>query len=74
MLEYQGQLLSGTWVTIKLALLSLLFAVFFGLIGAGAKLSKNIVAQKIAGAYTMIVRGVPDLVLILLVFFGGQEL
>jgi len=73
-LEYQGQLLSGTWVTIKLALLSLLFAVIFGLIGAGAKLSKSIVAQKIAGAYTMIVRGVPDLVLILLVFFGGQEL
>ena len=73
-IEYQGQLLSGTWVTIKLALLSLVIAVLFGLIGAGAKLSKNLVAQKIAGGYTSIVRGVPDLVLILLVFFGGQEL
>ncbi len=73
-LEYQGQLLSGTWVTIKLALLSLLIAVLFGLIGAWAKLSRNFVAQKLAMAYTAIVRGVPDLVLILLVFYGGQEL
>ena len=73
-IEYQGQLLSGTWVTIKLALLSLIIAVMFGLLGAWAKLSKNFVAQKTAAAYTNIVRGVPDLVLILLVFFGGQEL
>jgi His/Glu/Gln/Arg/opine family amino acid ABC transporter permease subunit len=73
-IEYQGQLLSGTWVTIKLALLSLIIAVLFGLLGAWAKLSKNILAQKIGAGYTSIVRGVPDLVLILLVFFGGQEL
>jgi His/Glu/Gln/Arg/opine family amino acid ABC transporter permease subunit len=73
-LEYQGQLLSGTWVTIRLALLSLIIAVMFGLLGAWAKLSKNTVAQKVAGGYTSIVRGVPDLVLILLVFFGGQVL
>ena len=73
-IEYQGQLLAGTWVTIKLAVLSLLIAVLFGLLGAWAKLSKNILAQKTAAAYTLIVRGVPDLVLILLVFFGGQEL
>ncbi len=73
-IEYQGQLLQGTWVTIQLALLSLLFSVFFGLLGAWAKLSKNVIAQKTAAGYTTIVRGVPDLVLILLVFFGGQEL
>jgi His/Glu/Gln/Arg/opine family amino acid ABC transporter permease subunit len=73
-IEYQGQLLSGTWVTVKLAVLSLLIAVMFGLLGAWAKLSKNLLAQKTAAGYTTIVRGVPDLVLILLVFFGGQEL
>ncbi|UCH38433.1 MAG: ABC transporter permease subunit [Gammaproteobacteria bacterium] len=73
-IEYQGQLMAGTWVTIRLALLSLLLAVMFGLLGAWAKLSKNIVAQKTAAGYTTVVRGVPDLVLILLVFFGGQEL
>ncbi len=73
-LEYRGQLLDGTLVTIQLALLSLIIAVFFGLLGAWAKLSKNVIAQKTAAGYTTIVRGVPDLVLILLVFFGGQEL
>ena len=73
-IEYQGQLLAGTWVTIKLAVLSLLIAVMFGLLGAWAKLSKNVLAQQTAAAYTTVVRGVPDLVLILLVFFGGQEL
>jgi len=73
-IEYQGQLLQGTWVTIQLAIFSLMFSVSFGLLGAWAKLSKNIVAQKTAAGYTSIVRGVPDLVLILLVFYGGQEL
>jgi His/Glu/Gln/Arg/opine family amino acid ABC transporter permease subunit len=73
-IEYQGQLLAGTWVTIQLALISLVFAVMFGLLGAWAKLSKNIVAQKTAAGYTTIVRGVPELVLILLVFYGGQQL
>jgi histidine transport system permease protein len=73
-IEYQGQLLQGTWVTVQLAIFSLLFSVFFGLLGAWAKLSKNRAAQRVAAGYTTIVRGVPDLVLILLVFFGGQEL
>lgn len=72
--EYRGQLLAGTWITIQLAVLSLFLAAFFGLLGAWAKLSKNRVAQNIASVYTTIVRGVPDLVLLLLVFFGGQEL
>ena len=73
-IEYQGQLISGTWVTIRLALFSLVIAVMFGLLGAWAKLSKNYIAQKTAAGYTTIVRGVPDLVLILLVFYGGQQM
>jgi len=73
-IEYQGQLLQGTWVTMQLAIFSLLVAVLFGLLGAWASLSSNRLAQNIAAGYTSIVRGVPDLVLLLLVFFGGQEL
>lgn len=71
-LEYQSQLVAGTWMTIKLALASLTIALIFGFLGAWAKLSASPVARRGAGAYTTIVRGVPDLVLILLVFFGGQ--
>jgi len=71
-LEYRSQLVAGTIMTIQLALVSLVISLIFGLLGAWAKLSASRLAQRLAGAYTTIVRGVPDLVLILLVFFGGQ--
>lgn len=71
-LEYRAQLIAGTIMTIQLALVSLAIALVFGLLGAWAKLSSSRLAQRAAGAYTTVVRGVPDLVLILLVFFGGQ--
>ena len=41
------------------------------LTGALAKLSRSRVAQLIAGTYTTLIRGVPDLVLMLLIFYGG---
>lgn len=71
-LEYQSQLIAGTIMTIELALSSLVVALVFGLLGAWAKLSSNRLARRAAGFYTTIVRGIPDLVLILLVFYGGQ--
>lgn len=71
---YRGLLWDGTVVTVQLAVGSLLLAVLLGLIGASAKLSKNRVAQKVAGSYTTLVRGVPDLVLMMLLFYGGQQL
>lgn len=70
--EYQSQLLAGTIMTIQLALTSLLISVTFGLLGAWAKLSSSRIAVGVANAYTTIVRGIPDLVLIMLVFYGGQ--
>lgn len=72
--DYRGQLFDGLIVTVELALGSLVLAVALGLAGAGAKLSASGLARGLAGAYTTLVRGVPDLVLILLVFFGGQQL
>lgn len=71
-LEYRSQLVDGTVVTIQLALASLVVSLALGLLGAWAKLSSSRLAQRLAGIYTSVVRGVPDLVLILLVFFGGQ--
>lgn len=70
--EYQAQLLAGTFMTIRLALTSLFIAVVLGLLGAWAKLSKSRIANGLANAYTTLIRGVPDLVLIMLVFYGGQ--
>jgi His/Glu/Gln/Arg/opine family amino acid ABC transporter permease subunit len=72
--EYRSLLLSGTAVTIQLALASLALSVLFGLIGAAAKLSANRIGRRAANAYTTLVRGVPDLVLMMLLFYGGQQI
>ena len=69
---YGPQLLAGTWETIKLAVLSLIVAVILGLIAASAKLSKNRLARFFAALYTTLIRGIPDLVLLLLIFFSMQ--
>jgi arginine/ornithine transport system permease protein len=65
-------LVEGTAVTIQVAILSLLLAICLGLLGALAKLSHSRLARGVAQAYTTVIRGVPDLVLMLLLFFGGQ--
>jgi His/Glu/Gln/Arg/opine family amino acid ABC transporter permease subunit len=73
-LEFLPFIVKGTYVTIGLSVCSVTLAVVFGLLGAWAKLSQAVTAQKIAGVYTTVVRGIPDLVLMLLVFYGGQIL
>ena len=65
-------LMQGTWMTIKLSALSLLVAVLLGLLGASAKLSKVKLVRLPAQLYTTLIRGVPDLVLMLLIFYGLQ--
>ena len=65
-------LLEGAAVTLAVALSSLLVAAALGLLGALAKLSRSRVAQAVATTYTTLIRGVPDLVLMLLIFYGGQ--
>ncbi len=72
--NYRNLLFEGTVVTVQLALASLLFAVLLGLIGATAKLSSNRLSQNFAATYTTLVRGVPDLVLMMLLFYGGQQI
>jgi histidine transport system permease protein len=65
-------LLQGTWMTVKLSLMSLLLAIVLGLLGASAKLSKAAVLRIPAQVYTTLIRGVPDLVLMLLIFYSLQ--
>lgn len=69
---YGPLLLSGALTTIALSLLSLLLAFLLGLIGASAKLSKNRIARGAATIYTTLIRAVPDLVLMLLIFYSLQ--
>jgi arginine/ornithine transport system permease protein len=69
---YLPSLLHGLALSLGVALCSLAIAALLGLAAALARLSRSRVAQRIALAYTTVIRGVPDLVLMLLVFFGGQ--
>lgn len=69
---YGPSIFGGAILTVEVAVLSLLLSVLLGLMGAIAKLSSNPIAKGIATVYTTVIRGVPDLVLMLLIFFGGQ--
>ena len=64
----------GMLLTIEVAIFSLSIAVILGLLGALAKLSKSWLARGIATIYTTLIRGIPDLVLMTIIFFGGQIL
>ena len=69
---YSQLILQGAWVTLELALSSVLLAVVIGLAGAGGKLSHSPLLRGFFNAYTTLIRGVPDLVLMLLIFYGLQ--
>ena len=65
-------ILEGMVLTIEVELLYLLIAVILGLFGAIAKLSKSRIARGIATVYTTLIRGIPDLVVMTIIFYGGQ--
>ena len=67
-------ILEGLRSTLLVALLSLAVACVFGLAGAVAKLSHSRLARGAAQVYTTLIRGLPELVLMLGVFYGGQYL
>ncbi len=71
---YGFSLLQGAGWTVIVSLVSLGYALVLGLLGALAKLSRSGALRGVATVYTTIIRGVPDLVLMLLIFFGGQVL
>ena len=68
---YYFTILHGAVLTVGVSLLALLVSIVLGLLGAAAKLSGNRLLVAVATAYTTIIRGIPDLVLMLLVFYGG---
>jgi His/Glu/Gln/Arg/opine family amino acid ABC transporter permease subunit len=73
MLDFQGYgwvFWAGTKITLLVTLSAAPLVLALGLFGAWGKLAHNPIARAVAGAYTTIVRGVPELVLILLVYYG----
>ena len=66
------ELFYATLMTIAVAITAMLIGFFFALIFTPLKLSKNKFLNLIANIYTTIIRGVPELLVIYLFFFGGS--
>jgi polar amino acid transport system permease protein len=61
----------GATVVLKVFGVSLLMAVVFGLVGSAAKLSRSRIAKGIANAYTVVFRGTPELLVLLIFYYGS---
>lgn len=77
MFDLQGYgwlLLDGFKMTVAVGVSAMLIAILMGLIGAWGKLSQSRVANVVADIYTTVIRGIPELILLLLVYFGVPTL
>ncbi|NOL49970.1 ABC transporter permease [Pelistega europaea] len=70
--EYMPRILEGAALTIQIAVLSLIFSVVLGLVGAVMRLSDNFMLSRVATVYSTVVRGVPDLIWMLMVYYSAQ--
>lgn len=69
-----GNLLRGLGNTLLIATGAYSIGLLLGTLGASAKLYGGPIARDIAEAYTTIIRAVPELVLILLLYYAGTSL
>lgn len=74
LVAYAPLLARGAVTTIALAVLGFALATVFGGLGAAGRLGGGRILQAAVVVYTTVVRGVPDLVMMLLIYFGGQLL
>jgi len=73
MRDYYLAILNGSLLTVGVSLASLAVATLLGLMGAAAKLSGRRPLVWLAQLYTTVVRAVPELVLILLLYYAGTD-
>jgi len=64
----------GVQLTIAVAICAMSVALVLGLIGAWGKLAEARAPRLIAEIYTTVIRGVPELILILIVYYGVPTL
>jgi polar amino acid transport system permease protein len=65
---------AGTWLTIRLALATLPFGLVVGFVVALAKDSENRWLIAAGNTFTTIFRGLPELLTLFIVYYGGQVL
>ena len=72
LLGFGAQLAAGTLVTAGLAVASLAGGLLLGIAGAAARMSRRRLLRAAVQAYTTAVRGVPELLVVLIVYFGAS--
>jgi octopine/nopaline transport system permease protein len=68
------EMVFATSLTLAVAVVGFFFGLVIGGIIASAKLSRSRVANRFADVYTTVLRGIPDLLVIYLFYFGGSAL
>jgi len=71
---YGWMLWQGLAMTLTVGLCALFLAIVMGLLGAWGKLSPNRTANLAASTYTTVIRGIPELLLLLIIFYGTPTL
>ena len=66
------EMVRGMFMTLAVATAAFLLGIVIGIIGAAIKLSRFLGIRLIGEAYTTLIRGIPDLLVIYLLFFGGS--
>lgn len=66
------EILGGLWLTVKLFLATLPFGLVLGFLMALVKRSNSKVARVFSNVYTTVFRGVPELLTLFIIFYGGQ--
>jgi len=72
--SYLPLILGGALLSLRVALASLALALLFGLTNATIKLFGPSWLRAVSVTYTTVIRGIPELVMMLLLFFGGEKL
>jgi His/Glu/Gln/Arg/opine family amino acid ABC transporter permease subunit len=70
---FGDEFLRGILFTIQISICSYIVAFLLGLLGAGAKLHGNKWLYRAGDLYTTLIRAVPELLLILLVYYAGTR-
>ena len=67
-----AQFAAGTAVTMAISVGAYAVGILFGLAGCGARVSASRPLRRVAAGYTTVVRAVPELLLIILLFYSGS--
>ncbi len=71
---YESLIFKGLLLTAQLAAVSLVFGIILGLLMAGAKLSRFRVLRVPVDVITNVLRSVPELLIIFLIYYGGSQI